>query len=43
VITKVGTISAPTSSQNPYNLFPNDTRFQLVYNQTAVLVYKLKA
>ena len=43
VLTKVGTVTVPDPSQNPFNLYPNDTRFQLQYNQSGVLVYKLKA
>jgi len=43
VLTRVGTVTVPDSSQNPFNLYPNDTRFQLQYNQSGVLVYKLKA
>jgi len=43
VLTKVGTVTAPAPSQNPFNLYPNDTLFQLQYNQSGVLVYKLKA
>jgi hypothetical protein len=43
VLTTIGTVSVPDPSQNPFNLYPNDTRFQLQYNQSGVLVYKLKA
>jgi hypothetical protein len=43
VLTKVGTVTVADPSQNPFNLYPNDTRFQLQYNQSGVLVYKLKA
>jgi hypothetical protein len=43
VLTDVGTVVVPDPSQNPFNLYPNDTRFQLQYNQSGVLVYKLKA
>ena len=43
VLTKVGTVTVPDPSQNPFNLYPNDARFQLQYNQSGVLVYELKA
>ena len=42
VLTKVGTVVVPDPSQNPFNLYPNDTRFQLQYNQSGVLIYNLK-
>jgi hypothetical protein len=42
VLTKIGTVIATNATQNPFNLYPNDTRFQLQYNQSGVLVYKLK-
>jgi len=41
VLTEVGTVTAPNPSQNPFSLYPNDTRFQLQYNDSGVLVYKL--
>jgi hypothetical protein len=43
VMTKVGTVALTNASVNPFALYPNDTRFQLQYNQSGVLVYKLKA
>ena len=43
VLTEVGTVTMPSPSQNPFNLYPNDARFQLVYNDTGVLIYKLAA
>jgi len=43
VLTRVGTVTAPSPSANPFNLYPNDTRFQLQYNDSGVFVYKLKA
>jgi hypothetical protein len=43
VLTEFGTVVVPDPSQNPFNLYPNDTRFQLEYNQSGVLVYKLNA
>jgi len=43
VMTTVGTAPLQNSSLNPFVLYPSDTRFQLVYNQSGVLVYKLKA
>jgi hypothetical protein len=43
VLTKVGTAALVNSSDNPFALYPNDTRFQLQYNQSGVLVYELKA
>jgi hypothetical protein len=43
VLTKVGTVSAPDPTQNPFNLYPHDTRFSLQYNDSGVLVYKLGA
>jgi len=42
VLTKVGTVTVPDPSQNPFNLYPNDSLFQLQYNQSGVFVYKLK-
>ena len=42
VLTKVGTVLVPDPSQNPFNQYPNDTRFQLQYNDSGVLVYKLR-
>ncbi len=41
VLTKVGTVTLPDPSQNPFNLYPNDTRFHLQYNDTGVLIYRL--
>jgi hypothetical protein len=41
VLTKVGTVTAPDPSQNPFMLYPKDTRFHLQYNDTGVVVYKL--
>jgi hypothetical protein len=41
VLTKVGTVAVPDPSQNPFNLYPKDARFQLQYNESGVLVYKL--
>jgi len=43
VMTTVGTAPLQNSNVNPFVLYPGDTRFQLEYNQTGVLVYKLKA
>lgn len=43
VMTTVGTATLQNSSVNPFVLYPADTRFQLEYNQSSVLVYKLKA
>jgi hypothetical protein len=42
VLTRVGTVAVPDPSLNPFNLYPNDTRFQLEYNQSGVLVFMLK-
>jgi len=41
VLTKVGTVSAPDSSQNPFHLYTNDTRFHMQYNDSGVVVFKL--
>ncbi len=41
VLTKVGTVSVPDPSQNPFNLYPNDARFHLQYNDSGVVIYKL--
>jgi len=41
VLTRVGTVTVPDPSQNPFSLYPNDTRFELQYNDSGVLVYKL--
>jgi hypothetical protein len=42
VLTKLGTFSSLLSpSQNPFNEYPSDQRFRLLYNETGVLVYKL--
>jgi hypothetical protein len=41
VLTTVGTVTPPEPGSNPFNLYPNDTRFQLQYNDSGVLVYKL--
>ena len=42
VLTKVGTVTAPDSSQNPFMLYPKDSRFRLQYNDSGVVVvYKL--
>jgi len=43
VITTVGTVPLVNSSDNPFNLYPGDTRFQLEYNQSGVVIYMLKA
>ena len=43
VMTTVGTAPLLNSSVNPFALYPGDTRFQLEYNQSGVLVYMLKA
>ncbi len=43
VLTKVGTVTVPDPTQNPFNLYPNDTRFHLQYNDSDVWVYKLGA
>ncbi len=42
VLTRVGTVAVPDPTQNPFNLYPNDSLFQLQYNQSGILVYKLK-
>jgi hypothetical protein len=42
VLTKVGTVTAPDPSQNPFMLYPKDSRFHLQYNDSGVVVvYKL--
>jgi hypothetical protein len=41
VLTRVGTVALPNASENPFDLYPNDTLFKLQYNQSGVLVYKL--
>ena len=41
VLTRVGTVPVPDPSQNPFRLYPNDSRFALKYNQSGVLVYEL--
>jgi hypothetical protein len=43
VMTTVGTAPLTNSSVNPFVLYPGDTRFQLEYNQSGVLVYMLRA
>ena len=43
VLTRVGTAVLQNSSSNPFTLYPGDARFQLEYNQSGVLIYKLKA
>jgi len=43
VLTQIGTVTAPDSSQNPFMLYPKDSRFHLQYNDTGVVVYKLAA
>jgi hypothetical protein len=43
VLTRVGTVGAPDPTQNPFNLYPNDARFHLQYNDSGVLVFKLGA
>ena len=42
VMTAVGTAPLLNSSLNPFALYPGDSRFQLEYNQSGVLVYELK-
>lgn len=42
VLTRVATIATITPSENPFNLYPNDTLFQLDYNQSGVEIYQLK-
>ncbi len=41
VLTQVGTVALPNASENPFLLYPSDTRFQLQFNQSGVLVYEL--
>jgi hypothetical protein len=42
VLTKVGTVTAPDQSHNPFFLYPKDSRFHLEYNDSGVVVvYKL--
>jgi hypothetical protein len=41
VMTAVGTVAVPDPSQNPFHLYPKDSRFKLQYNQSGVLVYEL--
>ena len=43
VLTQVGTVVVTDPSQNPFNFYPNDTRFQLQFNDSGVFVYKLIA
>ena len=40
VLTQVGTVNAPDPGQNPFNLYPSDTRFTLEYDKGGVFVYK---
>ncbi len=42
VLTRVGTVVLANASQNPFSLYPNDSRFQMVYNQSGVAIFKLK-
>jgi hypothetical protein len=42
VLTTFGTVVPANASENPFNFYPNDTRFQLEYNESGVLVYMLK-
>lgn len=41
VLTKVGTVTLPNASANPFNTFPSDSRFQLKFNQSGVAIYLL--
>ncbi len=40
VLTKIATVTVPPD-QNPFSLYPSDSRFQLVYNSSGVFIYKL--
>jgi hypothetical protein len=41
VLTTVGTVTVPDPSRNPFSLYPADARFEQVYNDTGVVIYKL--
>ena len=42
VVTKIATFSGSVDpSQNPFNLYPSDSRFHLLYNNTGVLIFRL--
>ena len=43
ILTEVGTFGGiPSGSQSPFSLFSSDSRFNLVYNESGVVIYQLK-
>jgi hypothetical protein len=42
VLTTYGTVALPNATSDPFNIYPSDTSFQLVYNQSGVVVFQLK-
>ena len=41
VLTDLGTVTIADPNTNPFALYPNDSRFQLQYNDSGVLIYEL--
>jgi hypothetical protein len=42
VLTTFGTVALPNATSNPFSIYPEDTNFQLQYNQSGVLIFQLK-